>query len=56
MKAGRESRALLRRIRAGLGFSIRRVRWNRPRHPPLRHLDLRDFGWNLFLEATKHGF
>ena len=37
----------------GIGFRVRRASWNRSRHPSLRYLDLRDFGLNLFLEATK---
>ncbi|HEY2797839.1 MAG TPA: methyltransferase domain-containing protein [Thermoanaerobaculia bacterium] len=45
----------LREVLGGLGFSVRRVRWNRSSHPELRFLDLRDFGLNLFLEATKPG-
>jgi predicted SAM-dependent methyltransferase len=43
----------LREILGALGFSVGRVRWNRSSHPELRFLDLRDFGLNLFLEATK---
>ena len=43
----------LRELLGALGFSVRRVRWNRSSHPELRFLDLRDFGLNLFLEATK---
>jgi predicted SAM-dependent methyltransferase len=43
----------LREVLAALGFSVRRVRWNRSVHPELRFLDLRDFGLNLFVEATK---
>ena len=43
----------LREVLGGLGFSVRRVRWNRSSHPELRFLDLRDFGLNLLLEATK---
>jgi hypothetical protein len=46
---------LLRSDLARLGFSVRRTRWNASRHPALRWLDLRDFGLNLFLEATKPG-
>ncbi|HEX4440170.1 MAG TPA: methyltransferase domain-containing protein [Thermoanaerobaculia bacterium] len=46
---------LLRGDLARLGFSVRRTRWNASRHPELRWLDLRDFGLNLFLEATKAG-
>jgi len=46
---------LLRRDLESLGFSVRRARWNASRHPELRWLDLRDFGLNLFLEATKAG-
>src|SRR5262245_38575391 len=45
----------LREILGGLGFSVRRVRWNRSSYPELRFLDLRDFGLNLFLEATRPG-
>jgi len=44
---------LLRSDLERLGFAVRRVRWNESRHPELRWLDLRDFGLNLFLEATK---
>jgi predicted SAM-dependent methyltransferase len=43
----------LREALEGLGFSVKRVRWNRSSHPELRFLDLRDFGLNLFLEATR---
>lgn len=46
---------LLRRDLGRLGFSVSRVRWNASRHRELRWLDLRDFGLNLFLEATKGG-
>jgi predicted SAM-dependent methyltransferase len=45
--------ARLREVLAALGYSVRRARWNRSIHPELRFLDLRDFGLNLFLEATK---
>jgi predicted SAM-dependent methyltransferase len=44
---------LLRSDLRKLGFSVRRERWNASRHPELRWIDLRDFGLNLFLEATK---
>lgn len=46
---GAELHAALRRA----GFRVERVRWNRSRHPELRYLDLRDFGLNLFVEATR---
>jgi predicted SAM-dependent methyltransferase len=36
-----------------IGFSVARVRWNVSEHPELTYLDLRDFGLNLFLEATR---
>ena len=45
--------AYLRQTLSEAGFRTRRVRWNRSAHPELRYLDLRDFGLNLFLEATK---
>jgi predicted SAM-dependent methyltransferase len=35
------------------GFRVERVRWNRSKRPELRYLDLRDFGLNLFVEATR---
>jgi len=38
---------------AAIGFSVARVRWNVSEHPELAYLDLRDFGLNLFLEATR---
>jgi len=38
---------------AAIGFSVARVRWNASDHPELAYLDLRDFGLNLFLEATR---
>ena len=44
---------LLSRILRETGFRVRRVAYNRSRHPLLRYLDLRDFGLNLFVEATK---
>ena len=47
--------AYLREMLADAGFRTRRVRWNRSAHPQLRYLDLRDFGLNLFFEATKPG-
>lgn len=43
---------LRRRLRE-IGFRVSRVAYNRSRHPELRYLDLRNFGLNLFLEATK---
>lgn len=43
----------LARALESIGFRVRRTAWNRSRHPCLRYLDLRDFGLNLFLEATK---
>ena len=42
----------LTRVLRSLGFDVARVRWNESAHPELRYLDLRDFGLNLFLEAT----
>jgi predicted SAM-dependent methyltransferase len=44
---------LLSQVLRKTGFSVRRVRYNRSRHPELRYLDLRDFGLNLFVEATR---
>jgi predicted SAM-dependent methyltransferase len=44
---------LLERALAETGFSVRRVSFNRSRHASLRYLDLRDFGLNLLVEATK---
>ncbi len=38
---------------AEIGFSVAGVRWNVSEHPELSYLDLRDFGLNLFLEATR---
>lgn len=38
---------------ARAGFRVERARWNQSKHPELRYLDLRDFGLNLFLEATR---
>ena len=43
----------LTRVLRGIGFEVARVRWNDSSHPELRYLDLRDFGLNLFLEATR---
>jgi predicted SAM-dependent methyltransferase len=43
----------LTRVLRSLGFEVGRVRWNESQHPELRYLDLRDFGLNLFLEATR---
>ncbi len=43
----------LTRVLRGIGFDVAAVRWNESAHPELRYLDLRDFGLNLFLEATK---
>jgi predicted SAM-dependent methyltransferase len=43
----------LSRVLRSIGFEVARVRWNESRHPELRYLDLRDFGLNLFLEATR---
>lgn len=43
----------LRRTLEGLGFSVKRVRYNRSEHPELRFLELRDFGLSVYLEATK---
>ncbi len=43
----------LTRVLRGIGFEVARVRWNDSAHPELRYLDLRDFGLNLFLEATR---
>lgn len=37
----------------GIGFDVRRVRYNWSPVPELRYLDLRDFGLNLFLECVK---
>lgn len=37
----------------GVGFHVRRVRYNWSTVRELRYLDLRDFGLNLFLEAVK---
>ena len=37
----------------GIGFRVRRVRYNDSSVRELRYLDLRDFGLNLFLEAVK---
>lgn len=37
----------------GIGFAVRRVRFNWSPVHELRYLDLRDFGLNLFLEAVK---
>jgi predicted SAM-dependent methyltransferase len=42
-------RALLKQA----GFQVACVRYNQSEHPELRYLDLRDFGLNLFMEATK---
>lgn len=39
----------------GVGFRVRRVRYNWSPVRELRYLDLRDFGLNLFLEAVKDG-
>ncbi len=36
-----------------IGFRVAGVAWNRSEHPELRYLDLRDFGLNLFVEATR---
>jgi predicted SAM-dependent methyltransferase len=44
---------LLSRVLRDAGFRVRRVAYNRSRHPQLRYLDLRDFGLNLFIEAAK---
>jgi predicted SAM-dependent methyltransferase len=44
---------LLERTLVETGFSVRKVSFNRSRHPPLRYLDLRDFDLNLFVEAAK---
>ena len=38
---------------SAIGFSVARVRWNVSEHPELSYVDLRDFGLNLFLEATR---
>ena len=43
----------LTRVLRSVGFEVSRVRWNESSHPELRYLDLRDFGLNLFLEATR---
>ena len=43
----------LRKTLEEIGFRVARVGWNRSEHPELRYLDLRDFGLNLFLEATR---
>ena len=43
----------LSRILRGIGFRVRRVAYNKSRDPLLRYLDLRNFGLNLFIEATK---
>lgn len=43
----------LRRTLEAIGFRVAGVAWNRSEHPELRYLDLRDFGLNLFLEATR---
>jgi predicted SAM-dependent methyltransferase len=43
----------LSRLLQETGFVVRRVSYNASRHPALRFLDLRDFGLNLFIEATK---
>jgi predicted SAM-dependent methyltransferase len=43
----------LRRTLEEIGFRVAGVAWNRSEHPELRYLDLRDFGLNLFLEATR---
>ena len=43
----------LSRILRGIGFRVRRVAYNKSRDPLLRYLDLRNFGLNLFVEATK---
>ena len=44
---------LLSGILAQVGFVVRRASYNTSRHPALRFLDLRNFGLNLFIEATK---
>jgi predicted SAM-dependent methyltransferase len=43
----------LTRILREIGFDVRRVSYNRSRHPELRFLELRDFGLSLYLEAAK---
>lgn len=43
----------LRRTLSETGFRVETVRWNESRHRELRYLDLRDFGLNQFLEATR---
>lgn len=43
----------LRKTLEEIGFRVARVGWNRSEHPELCYLDLRDFGLNLFLEATR---
>lgn len=43
----------LRKTLEEIGFRVVRVGWNESRHLELRYLDLRDFGLNLFLEATR---
>ena len=43
----------LRRTLEEIGFRVAAATWNRSEHPELRYLDLRDFGLNLFLEATR---
>jgi predicted SAM-dependent methyltransferase len=44
---------LLTNLLQRAGFRVRRASWNRSKEKPLRFLDLRDFGLNLFLEAVK---
>jgi predicted SAM-dependent methyltransferase len=43
----------LTRLLGSVGFDVSPVRWNESAHAELRYLDLRDFGLNLFLEATR---
>ena len=43
----------LRRTLGEIGFRVVRVDWNESKHPELCYLDLRDFGLNLFIEATR---
>jgi len=40
-------------ILRGIGFEVRRARYNASPDPFLRFLDLRDFGLNLFLECRR---
>jgi predicted SAM-dependent methyltransferase len=43
----------LRGLLERAGFQVIRAEYNRSAHRELRYLDLRDFGLNLFVEATK---